>query len=56
MRKAAQQNCIYRKTFRITNSVASKDEKSSELKKSPEMDNLDPSISLTTNEGATTNS
>lgn len=58
MKKAANKNYLYKKTYRITDYVASEnsDEKLGENGETPEMDNPVPSIGLTTDEGVTTNS
>lgn len=58
MRKAAQQGCIYRKTFRITDCVAPDEsgEKSGEIGESPSKeDNPESSLPLTKEEDVTTN-
>lgn len=46
MKKAANADYLYKKTYKITDCVASIDEKSEEIGKSPEVDNSEPNIKL----------
>lgn len=58
MRKAAQEHCIYKKTYKITEYVAPVEsgEKSGEIGETPIKDNPESSLPLTKEEDVTTNS